>query len=176
MSASVANATLVVKSASFDADGEAIFELVNECYGVEIGYTGYAFKLTPRMMDPKQEQWLHGYAEGRVLKICGKDENGVDGVLFYELQPEKESIYFGPFAVRKSCNGKGYGRALIAAMEDIGRKSGMKWTSLFNINHREDLTSLYAHLGFETLEETVEYPVPERLTRPSHFIQLRRAL
>ena len=166
----------MVSVATFDIDGSAIFDLVNECYGVEIGDSGLAFKRTPRMMDPKQEQWLNDYAEGRVLKISCEDGTGVDGVLFYEFQPEKESIFFGPFAVRKSFRNKGYGRMLIAAMENIGRQAGMKWTSLYNVNHRSDLSELYAHLGFETLAETVEYPVQERLTRPSHFIQLRRAL
>ena len=165
-----------VQKADFSADGDAIFQLVNECYGVEIGDTGYAFKKTQRMMDPSQAEMKNSYDEKRVLKIASADNKGVDGVLFYELMPEKESVFFGPFAVSKAHAGKGYGRALISHMEDIARKAGMKWTLLYNINHRDDLSGLYNHLGFETLEETIPYPDDSRLTRPSHFIQLRRAL
>ena len=89
---------------------------------------------------------------------------------------KKKCVFFGPFAVSKVHAGKGYGRALISHMENIARKAGMKWVLLYNVNHREDLSGLYSHLGFETLEETVPYPDDSRLTRPSHFIQLRRAL
>ncbi len=162
-----------VQEADFSKDGEAIFKLVNKCYGVEIGDTGLAFKSTPRMMDPSQADYRKSYDEGRVLKIGGAD---VDGVLFYELMPEKKCVFFGPFAVSKEHAGKGYGRALISHMENIARKAGMKWVLLYNVNHREDLSGLYSHWGFETLEETVPYPDDSRLTRPSHFIQLRRAL
>ena len=165
-----------VQEADFHMDGDAIFQLVNECYGVEIGNSGYAFKTTPRMMDPAQAEFRRSYEEGRVLKIMGADGQGVDGVLFFELMPEKECVFFGPFAVSKKHAGKGYGRALISHMENVARKAGMKWVLLYNVNHRQDLSALYAHWGFETLEETVPYPVESRLTRPSHFIQLRRAL
>ena len=60
---------IVVETASFERDGAAIRELVNECYKVEIGDNGFAFKTTDRIIDPEQNEWRDSYIEGRVLKI-----------------------------------------------------------------------------------------------------------
>jgi len=54
-----------------------------------------------------------------VLKITNADASPgrLEGVIFFEYQPEKQSVYFGPFAVRPECNGRGYGKLLIKEME-----------------------------------------------------------
>lgn len=123
-------------------------------------------------------QFAAAYEEGRVLKITSAEVEGasigLNGVLFWEIQGN--SIFFGPFAVRESCNGKGYGRALIDAMENIGRKKNLEFIEMHVVNWRTQLVSLYTYLGFETLEDTCPYLDVTRLTRPCHFIKMRREI
>ena len=111
------------------------------------------------------------------MKIVSENNEitSIDGVLFYEIAATG-SIFFGPFAVRSTCNGKGYGRALIEEMEAIGRENNIEFASMHVVNWRTKLIALYTYLGFETLEETHPYPDDSRLTRPSHFVCMRRKI
>jgi GNAT superfamily N-acetyltransferase len=165
-----------VEAANFKEDGEKIFSLVNEAYKVETGSTGVAFKNCPRLLDPTQMEYLSHYEAGHVLMI--KDTDGqIQAVLFYELEYEKSSVYFGPFSVRKDCTGKGYGRLLIKTMEECAQRAGIEWTRLVVVNHRTELLSMYTYMGFELLDGEVPYnPGPGILTRPSHFLEMRRKI
>jgi GNAT superfamily N-acetyltransferase len=155
-------------------DREEIFDLVNAAYSIETGDTGLAFKNCHRLLDSSQEEFSHQYNAGQVLKVC--KDGRIQAVIFYKLEHDKSSVYFGPFATRKECAGKGYGRLLIAAMEEAARKEGLQWTRLVIVNHRTDMLSMYTHMGFELLDGTLPYLAESGLTRPSHFLEMRRRL
>ena len=72
----------------------------------------------------------HTHTAGQVLKVTAQDSNKLEGVIFFEFEPEKNCVYFGPFAVRAECRGKGHGRALIQAME-VAAKESMRDTLKF---------------------------------------------
>jgi GNAT superfamily N-acetyltransferase len=156
------------------SDRDEIFELINEAYAVETGDTGLAFKNCLRLLDSSQKEFFDQYNAGQVLKVC--KDGRIQSVIFYKLEHDKSSVYFGPFATRKESAGKGYGRLLIAAMEEAARKEGLQWTRLVIVNHRTDMLSMYTHMGFDLMDGIQPYPTQAGLTRPSHFLEMRRRL
>jgi GNAT superfamily N-acetyltransferase len=166
-------AEIQVEVASW-AERDEIFQLVNEAYDIETGNTGLAFKKCNRLLDSSQEEFFHQYMSGQVLKVCKGGR--IQAVIFYKLEHDKSSVYFGPFATRKESAGKGYGRLLITAMEEEARKVGLQWTRLVIVNHRTDMLSMYTHMGFELMDGNLPYPTEMGLTRPSHFLEMRRRL
>ena len=93
-----------------------------------------------------------------------------------EWKLKDDAIYFGPFVVRKEYSGKGVGRALVAKVESIVREKGATRMEIFILNHRSDLIPLYEKWGFVNTGRTVEYPYPDRLTRPTWFLVYTRPI
>eukprot|EP01036_Dinobryon_divergens_P035867 gene35867-46557_t len=141
-------------------DADEVMSLVNEAYLVELGDSGVACKNALRLLDALEPSIQTAYSEGRAIKCLSKQSDGStvigDGV-----------ISFGPFAVRKEFNGKGLGKALVSKVEDIGRQKKMTQIDIFILNHRADLFPLYEKWGFSNTGRVVDYPYPDRLTRPS---------
>lgn len=84
-------------------------------------------------------------------------------------------MYFGPFAVAPRYKGQGYGRILLDEVERLSRQKGLTEIEISVVNHRSDLFPMYEKLGYEYCGEC-PYPKPEILTRPAHFIIMRRKL
>lgn len=162
-----------IQKASFATDAPVLFELINDAYKVEIGDSGVAFKTTPRMVSLDRISESDFCDSKGVLKMC-TGESEVIGCIFYEIK--EDSVYFGPFAVSPQHAGKGIGKTLLRAVIDIGKQHELQWCELYCVNQRSDLISLYSHWGFEQFGDDVPYPVPERLTRPSHFVRMRKLL
>jgi GNAT superfamily N-acetyltransferase len=85
--------------------------------------------------------------------------------------------YLGLLSVEPSRQGRGLGRALVAAAEDRCRERGCGWMDLRVVDQRSELPPFYRRLGY--LERTTEPFTPSeahRLKVPCHFIVMSRAL
>jgi GNAT superfamily N-acetyltransferase len=71
--------------------------------------------------------------------------------------------------------GRGFGRALIDAVESRARAAGCPSMKIHIVNLREELPPFYQRLGYvET--GTLPFPSPDEATRPCHFIVMTKAL
>ena len=171
--------SMSIKTATFATDRSTLFEIINDAYKVEIGDSGVAFKSMPRMVSIDRITESDFCDQKGVLKMCTSDESQgtageVMGCIFYEIK--EDSVYFGPFAVSPQHAGKGIGKTLLRAVIDIGKKHELQWCELYCVNHRSDLINISSKWGFEVFGDNVPYPVPDRLTRPSHFVRMRKLL
>ncbi len=82
--------------------------------------------------------------------------------------------YFGMLAVDPGSQGRGYGRALIDAVEAAGRAAGCRVMDIKVVNLREDLLRLYERLGYRAsgTEPYEHRPV----LRACHFITMEKPL
>ncbi len=86
-------APVQIVPAVFEEDKDKIFELVNDCYSVETGNTGVAFKNALRLRDPTQASFKDQYHAGQVLKI--ELDGRIEGVIFFEYLMDVMAVYFG---------------------------------------------------------------------------------
>mmetsp|Transcript_14469 Transcript_14469/g.41084 ORF Transcript_14469/g.41084 Transcript_14469/m.41084 type:complete len:183 (-) Transcript_14469:203-751(-) len=167
-------------------DAQAIYEVVNEAYRVEKGNTGLAFKKGDRYNSVEEVKSDIEYAsshpgEQRFFVLWaeeGATQRIVGCIRIYRA--ESGACDFGPFAVHPSAQGKGHGRAMMAAAEGIARELGCTSLEIEVVNHRTDLLPFYKRAGFE---ETSTAPCDKahncdetQLTRPSHFVRMRKSL
>jgi len=170
---------LKLSNATVD-DAEQIFSIINSAYAVEVGTTGIAFKKANmrRLEHPFENSMKSAYEDNRVIKAEVGD--ALVGVIVWdilEIEDNQISISFGPFAITPEFQGKGIGRILIEYVESIGKTNGASSVDIRVINHRSDSLSMYTSaLGFQDLGITSPYPIPGNLSRPSHFIHLRKQI
>jgi GNAT superfamily N-acetyltransferase len=67
------------------------------------------------------------------------------------------------------------GKALINSAMEAARSKGVGTVEISVINLRDELFPFYERMGFVRCGEA-PYPLPERLSRPCHFILYRKAL
>jgi GNAT superfamily N-acetyltransferase len=159
------------------SDAQAAFALINSAYHVETGDVPPAFKLTTRFL--AAAELLPLLSGGRVLAATAPD-GALLGVLAFSLHSDPATgalrAHFGPFAVHTSAQGGGVGRALLAELAVRARAEGCCTLDAEVVNHRHDLFPLYlGRLGFRVVG-TAPFPAPERLTRPAHFVLIRKGL
>jgi len=162
-----------------ESEADEIKIVINESYSVELGYDGVACKKVPRLLDSLEPTMKRAYLEQRVLKAIVERDDGTKslaGIIVWEFDVAERVIHFGPFSVVKEFNGKGVGRALVAAVERIGREKRASNIEIYIINHRSDLFPLYEYWGFKDTGKRIEYPYPDRLTRPSSFFVYYRPI
>jgi predicted N-acetyltransferase YhbS len=177
--------TVRLSTASLD-DAHEIFLLINEAYKVEIGSSGVGFKKdgVDRLLQPLEESIKVSYNDQRVIKAEIETSNGpsIVGVIVWDIidilvdGTSSKSMYFGPFAVSCRSQGKGVGKLLMSEVDRIARANGISYVDINVVNHRSDLLPMYAKLGYDDIGTITEYPFPERLSRPAHFVNLRRKL
>jgi len=161
------------------ADAPSIFNLINAAYSVEAGNDGVAFKNCHRLLTPLGDGLTEEmYENGFVLK-AEDDEGKLQGVIVWKMVPSRieqgrQDLYFGPFSVDSAIKGKGVGGALMRHVFKLAADAGAAGCEIWVINHRQDLFPMYSALGFAEIAEE-SYPLPERLTRPAHFVILRRS-
>jgi GNAT superfamily N-acetyltransferase len=159
------------------SDAEAAFHLINDAYHIETGDIPPAFKLTTRFLLPAELQPL--LASGRVLAARGAG-GALLGVLSYDLHRDPATgalrAHFGPFAVAAAAQGAGTGRALLGELAARARAAGCASLDAEVVNHRHDLFPLYlGRLGFRVVGAG-PFTAPDRLSRPAHFVLIRKAL
>lgn len=163
---------LATRFASRD-DTAALFTLINEAYSVETGTDAVAFKRTTRLLS--DDEILPAIGDGRCLVIDGPV--AILGCIVFEIDLAESMCCFGPFAVSPAAQGRGIGSRLIREVEAVARDAHVKWLGMSVINHRSDIIPMYRAMGFSEYG-TAPYPAShvDRLSRPSHFILLRRSL
>ena len=165
--------------AATPADAPTVFALINAAYCVESGDIPPAFKRTTRFLAPAE--LLPQLAAGAIL-LAHADDGAVQGVLAFELQRDAAAAggalraHFGPYAVAAAHRGAGVGAALLAALAQRARAEGCASLDAEVVNHRHDLFPLYlGRLGFRVMGRA-PFPAPERLSRPAHFVCIRKTL
>ena len=169
--AAVAPSTIRVATA---ADAPSLFHLINASYHVETGDVPPAFKITTRFLLEAEVAAL--VAGGRVL-VCER-AGSLLGVLSYDIVTDRGALraHFGPFAVATAAQGSGIGQALLGELAVRAAAEGCASLDGEVVCHRHDLFPLYlGRLGFRVVGRA-PFPAPERLSRPSHFVSIRRAL
>jgi predicted N-acetyltransferase YhbS len=173
-------------AAASTADADEIFEVINAAYSLEIGNDGIAFKNENihRLMHPLEDSIRSSYESGKVIKAvlnCDGTQKVV-GVIVWDIidvqinGEQTKSMYFGPFAIRPDYQKRGIGGILLTEIDRIARMNCISYVDINVINHRSDLLPMYAKLGYEDTGTTSDYPFRERLSRDSHFINLRRKI
>ncbi len=159
------------------SQAEEIFHLTNKAYEVETGDTGVAFKKTLRFLTV--DEILPSIEAGRVFVAIEEETKHIVGMIAWELQKEEDgshSMHFGPFAVLDQR--RGIGKRLMQAVEAEAAKRGLPYISISVVNHRSDLlvapNNIYERRGFVPYGSG-EFPAPERTTRPSSFVLMRKA-
>jgi ribosomal protein S18 acetylase RimI-like enzyme len=156
------------------ADAPSLFSLINSAYHVETGDIPPAFKITTRFLLESEVAAL--VAGGRVLVY--ERAGSLLGVLSYDVISDRGALraHFGPFAVATAAQGGGIGQALLGELALRAAAEGCASLDAEVVNHRHDLFPLYlGRLGFRVVGRA-PFPAPERLSRPSHFVSIRRAL
>jgi len=189
----VAAPTAVAISTAGAADLDALFALVNAAYQVETGNTGVAFKNCNRLLSAAEI--APSVLAGRCLKaalgeelagcICFEEQAahsvagaasavGVAGVVGAAgaAGAAAAHMHFGPFAVARSAQGRGVGRALLEALYAECRVRGIRYVDIEVVNWRTDVMPWYLSMGYVPFGEG-SFPAPERLSRPSTFVLMR---
>jgi GNAT superfamily N-acetyltransferase len=91
------------------------------------------------------------------------------------LSIEADRGYLGTLSVDPSCQGAGFARALVAAVEDHCRAEGCLFLDISVVNLRKELFPFYAKLGFAPMA-ILPFPRPEKVLRPLHLVQMTKPL
>lgn len=152
------------------------YSVINKAYDIETGDSGVAFKRGKRMDVPLDDYFLAAYNEGRMFVVIEKETGSIVGATYWHLT-DCNTIYFGPFAVRPDMQGRKIGKMMINEIERIGREKGVEGIDIRVVNWRTDLIPWYESLGYQQLG-TSQWPSAsvQVLTRPSHFVEMRRSL
>jgi len=83
--------------------------------------------------------------------------------------------YFGLLAVDPARQGEGFGRKMVAEVEDCARAAGCEFMDLRIVNIRAELPPFYRRLGYvET--GTEPFAADARPTQPCHFVKMSKPL
>jgi ribosomal protein S18 acetylase RimI-like enzyme len=89
------------------------------------------------------------------------------------LEVNDKRGHFAMLSVDPAIQGRGYGRALIAAIEKHCRDAGCEAVDIEVVNLREELPAFYEALGFVTTE-TAPFPDNGKLTREAHLVLMTK--
>jgi GNAT superfamily N-acetyltransferase len=109
--------------------------------------------------------------QGSFLLESGSDGTA-HGCVYVEITGD--CGYFGLLATLPAHQGRGIARSLIVEAESFCRARGCRTMEIAVVNHRQELLSFYARVGYAvTGQKPFNY---EKLRMPSHFVVLRKAL
>jgi GNAT superfamily N-acetyltransferase len=117
---------------------------VNAAYAIESGCEGVSFKKGLRLSDPYERNFVKAYEDGRIIKVSRHQE--IVGITYWEMKSQC-TLYFGPFAVRPDCQGKGIGRIMLEEIERLTSLHSATAIDISVVNHRSDLLPWYTSLG-----------------------------
>jgi GNAT superfamily N-acetyltransferase len=144
-------------------DAPAIVTLVNRAYRVEDFFIDG---------DRTDEAEVRAKMErGRWLVL--EEDDGPSGCVYVEITGDR--VYFGPLAIDPARQGGGRGRALIAAVADLGRAAGARHLDLTVVSVRTELIPFYERLGFHPVG-TAPFSDTAKLKQPCHFIHYTREI
>ena len=152
--------------AATPADIAAIVSVTNRAYAVE------QFCIRGQRTNPEDVQ-AH-LQDGHFLLLEETTHpTRVLGSVFVAITGERGSL--GLLAVAPEAQGKGFAKALVAAVEARCSLAGCQVLELSVVNLRTELFPFYTRLGF-TPVGTLPFPVPEKILQPLHLVQMTKAL
>jgi GNAT superfamily N-acetyltransferase len=138
-----------------DAEVPALARVINRAYTVEA-----FFVVPPRTTEDELRARLaeHG---GAFLVV---DDDARDGELAgaVYVEPRGARGYFGMLSVDPERQGRGLGRALVAAAEAWCRGAGCRFVDISVVNVRTELPAFYAALGYAPFD-LAPFPDPQKL-------------
>jgi ribosomal protein S18 acetylase RimI-like enzyme len=105
--------------------------------------------------------------------LAGDDETGAMAACVY-VEQRGDRGYFGLLSVDPAHHRRGFGRAMIDAVEAYLRVRGCRALDIRVVNLRTELPPIYAKLGF--VETGTEPLVDPDLFLPAHFIRMSKPL
>jgi GNAT superfamily N-acetyltransferase len=90
------------------------------------------------------------------------------------VEARDERGYFGMLAVDPGQQGQGFGRLLIAAVENHCRAAGCRFLDISVVNLRSELPAFYRQFGFAPYGTAPFDPV--RSIRPAHLVLMKKPL
>ena len=146
------------------ADAPALALLINAAFEVEA-----FFKIGDRTNAPEIVEMMDS---GEFL-IAGETDREMSGCVYVTCRGDR--AYFGMLSIDPSKQGKGFGRRLIAAVEQRARERGCRFMDIHIVNLREELPDLYRRFGYDE-QGTLPFSDMSKATRPCHFIVMTKAL
>jgi ribosomal protein S18 acetylase RimI-like enzyme len=164
--------SVTTRLASLD-DVAALVRLINAAYRVEDffidGDRTHAADVRTKLADP---QACFLVIDGEV--IDGDDEAPrLAGAVYVDLHGDRG--HFGMLAVDPAHQGRGLGRALVAAVEDHCRAAGCRQVDLEVVDLRAELAAFYAPLGYAA-SGTASFPDPKKLRRAAQLTVMTKSL
>lgn len=111
---------------------------------------------------------------GSSYLLAEDPESRIIGALKIELNGKRAHV--GPIAVEPSHQGRGVGKALVAAAEEYGRERGITHLDLCVMSFRPTLPGFYESLGFEMTGTAPYEDCCGRLLAEAHRILMTKAL
>ena len=164
----------VIAAAQPASELSELFDMINEAFDVELGDTGVAFKKDRRFLS--HDELTAKLAACRTLVCRAHDDARILGAICFDISAsEPETLQFGPFAVAPHAQGRGVGRALLERVYSIARLESCAHVDIEVVDHRTDTLVMYERMGYVRTGEQ-PFPFPERCTRPSKFVLMRKSL
>ncbi len=148
-------------------DYDILFEFFSEIQSMH-------FEIRPDIFKPaKKDKYFFEYFD-RVIEsanhhlIIGFDDDKPFGYIYYAInhlpqsiyRPEKRILYINHILVTNSYQGKGYGRALINHVRDIGRKETIKEIGLDVWAFNEKAIGFFQKQGFSAYNQIMWHEIP----------------
>ena len=150
-------------------DYDILFELFSEIQTLH-------YETRPDIFRPaEKDKYFFEYfnrvieSENRHL-IIGFDDDKPFGYVYYVInhlpqniyRPEKRVIYINHILVSKNYQGRGYGRALINHVRDIGRKETIKEIGLDVWAFNEKAIGFFEKQGFSVYNQIMWHEIPRQ--------------
>jgi GNAT superfamily N-acetyltransferase len=151
-------------------DAVGIAALVNAAFQVEA-----FFKIGDRT---SPAEILEMMQVGEFLLVDPNENDGADqmlGCVYLRIHPRERRAYFGMLSIDPARQRRGFGRALIAAVENRARDLGCNTMDIHIVNLREELPAFYQKFGYVE-NGTLPFPSMERTSKPCHFVVMSKAL
>jgi GNAT superfamily N-acetyltransferase len=147
-----------------DDDVPALVRLINAAFVVEqVVFDG----------DRVDDLGVQAYMSGGTF-LLAEDSSGLAGCVYVETHEGRS--YLGLLSVQPARQGKGLGRQLVAAAENLARESGSRVMDLRVISARgEQLMPFYQRLGYEFVR-TEPFPADLVTKVLSHYILMSKPL
>ncbi|HSX40154.1 MAG TPA: GNAT family N-acetyltransferase [Candidatus Saccharimonadales bacterium] len=163
-----------------EADVEVLVPMVNRAYMYENeGETAFKQRSELRTNNDKMREALH---DGAVIVATAPQTGEIFGCVQYKEidasdgsgSDQRTNAYFGMLTVDPAFRGRGYGRRLLNAAEEIGKVRGKHTMEIQVVNHSAYLLDLYGRYGYQVFGHISWFAT--FLTKPSHFVLMSKPL